>query len=80
MDAFRRTRGGFTARISGPERTFLSRPFADVAALLGHAEPPVDALGELAARSEAPAKGPAAVDDAAPEVVVRPAASAATPD
>ncbi|MGO1561122.1 DUF2017 domain-containing protein [Actinomycetales bacterium JB111] len=64
MDAFRRTRGGYVARISAPERTFLSRPFADVASLLGHAEPPMDALGELSSRSEGTPGNTAPDDDA----------------
>jgi hypothetical protein len=65
VDAFRRTRGGFVARISAPERTFLSRPFADVAALLGHAAPPADALGELSSRSDGTPGNTAPDDDAA---------------
>lgn len=46
MEQFRRVRGGVASHLDIHERLFLGRPFADVAALLGHREPLDDVLGE----------------------------------
>ncbi|MGO1509985.1 MAG: DUF2017 family protein [Actinomycetaceae bacterium] len=48
MDPFRRVRGGVASFLDVHERLFLGRPFADVAALLGHREPPSDLASETA--------------------------------